>query len=114
MTTVSRRGVEMGVDMNDSPEPEALPPNLKLLRVLVTVLMVTMIAGFLVIVALFVIRMPGGGTLPLPEAVRLPDGATATAFTRGRDWVAVVTADDRILIFDAETGALRQTVRIER
>ncbi|MRH22346.1 DUF6476 family protein [Rhodovulum strictum] len=100
--------------MNDSPRPEALPPNLKLLRVLVTLLLVTMIAGFLVIVALFVIRMPGGGSLPLPEALSMPEGATATAFTRGRDWVAVVTADDRILIFDAGTGALRQTVRIER
>ncbi|MGC9419847.1 MAG: DUF6476 family protein [Rhodovulum sp.] len=101
--------------MDDSPEPEALPPNLKLLRVLVTVLMVTMIAGFLVIVALFVIRMPGGGdALPLPGALVLPEGVQATAFTRGRDWVAVVTEDDRILIYDAGTGALRQTVRIER
>ncbi|TCO72811.1 hypothetical protein EV655_10338 [Rhodovulum euryhalinum] len=102
------------MDMDDTPQPEALPPNLKLLRVLVTVLMVTMIAGFLVIVALFVIRMPGGGTLPLPEAVVLPEGARASAFTRGRDWVAVVTEDDRILIYDAATGALRQTVKITR
>lgn len=105
----------MGVDMDDSPDPEALPPNLKLLRVLVTVLLVTMIAGFLVIVALFVIRMPGGGgALPLPDTVVLPEGASATAFTRGRDWVAVVTEDDRILIYDAATGDLRQVVQIAR
>lgn len=102
------------MDMNDTPGPEALPPSLKLLRVLVTVLLVTMIAGFLVIVALFVIRMPGGGALPLPETLVLPEGAKAAAFTRGRDWVAVVTEDDRILIYDAETGALRQVVGIAR
>ncbi|SIO35864.1 hypothetical protein SAMN05444722_1650 [Rhodovulum sp. ES.010] len=101
--------------MDDSPEPEALPPNLKLLRVLVTVLMVTMIGGFVVIVALFVIRMPGGNAaLPLPETLVLPEGTEPSAFTRGRDWVAVVTADDRILIYDAATGALRQTVHIAK
>ncbi|WP_081536162.1 DUF6476 family protein [Rhodovulum sp. P5] len=97
--------------MDDTPQDAGLPPNLKLLRVLVTVLMVTMIAGFLVIVALFVIRMPGGGTVTLPDQVALPDGATATAFTRGRDWFAIVTADDQILIYDMD-GTLRQTMRI--
>jgi len=103
--------------MDETPMPEGLPPSLKLLRVLVVLLLLTMIAGFLVIVALFVIRLPGGGgdtgALALPEAIALPEGAQATAFTRGRDWVAVVTEDDRILIYDAATGALRQTLRIE-
>ncbi|BAQ68453.1 hypothetical protein NHU_01294 [Rhodovulum sulfidophilum] len=101
------------MDMDDKPEPEALPPDLKLLRMLVTLLMVTMIGGFLVIVALFVIRMPGQDeTLPLPPALTLPDGAEAEAVTRGRDWVAIVTRDDRILIYDAASGVLRQTVEI--
>jgi hypothetical protein len=102
--------------MDETPMPEGLPPSLKLLRVLVVLLLLTMIAGFLVIVALFVIRLPGGGdtgALALPQAIALPEGAQATAFTRGRDWVAVVTEDDRILIYDAATGALRQTLRIE-
>lgn len=98
--------------MDDSPRAEALPANLKLLRVLVIALMVTMIAGFLVIVALFVIRMPRATVLPLPAEILLPEGATATAVTRGRDWMAVVTEDDRILIFDLDTGGLRQTVTI--
>lgn len=100
------------MDMDKTPEPGELPPNLKLLRLLVTVLMVTMIGGFLVIVALFVIRMPGGGALPLPDTIVLPDGAQATAFTRGTDWYAIVTDDDTILIYDAATGALRQTIAI--
>ena len=42
----------------------------------------------------------------------MPGGATALAFTRGRDWFAVVTGDDRILIYGAD-GTLRQEVRIE-
>ncbi|MBN2906834.1 MAG: hypothetical protein JXJ18_09020 [Rhodobacteraceae bacterium] len=100
--------------MDDTPAAEALPPNLKLLRWLVTALMVTMISGFLVIVALFVIRMPQGGAVDLPASVTLPQGTTATAFTRGRDWFAIVTDDDRILIYDAATGALRQSVQITR
>lgn len=105
----------MGEGIDGGSEPGGLPPNLRMLRTLVTLLMVTMIGGFLVIVALFVIRMPqGGGALPLPDSVTLPEGAEAEAFTRGRDWVAVVTADDRILIYDAETGTLRQTVEIRR
>jgi len=97
--------------MDDTPETEGLPPNLKLLRLLVTLLMVTMIAGFLVIVALFVIRMPGGGGVALPDEITLPDNAKAAAFTRGRDWFAVVTDDNRILIYESG-GTLKQTIRI--
>ena len=46
------------------------------------------------------------------EQVTLPDGATASAFTIGTDWFAVVTEDDQILIFDQVTGTLRQTVTL--
>jgi len=76
--------------------------------------MIVMIGGLLVIVALFVIRFSSTGaqpdTLTLPDTITLPDGAKAEAFTMGRSWYAVVTDDDRILIFDRATGALRQTV----
>jgi hypothetical protein len=51
---------------------------------------------------------------PLPATITLPDGTTATAFTQADDWFAVVTDDDRILIFDRDTGALVQTVAITR
>ena len=47
---------------------------------------------------------------PVPAALDLPKGARATAFTQGDDWLAVVTADDRILIYDRLTGQLRRQI----
>ena len=85
---------------------------MKYLRLLVTVLTATMILGLLVIVVLFVIRFSSGGPA-LPDTIALPDGAEAQAFTQGDDWYAVVTSDDRILIFDRTSGRLRQTIAIE-
>jgi hypothetical protein len=81
---------------------------------LVTVLTAVMILGVVAIVALLVIRLqaPAPATPPLPEALALPEGATARAVTQGTDWVAVVTDADEILIFDRGTGALRQRVVI--
>ena len=70
-----------------------------------------MIGGILTIVTLLAVRLPARPA-PVPEALSLPDGARAAAFTRGPDWFAVVTHDDRILIFGAD-GALRQEVRVE-
>ncbi len=74
-----------------------------------------MIAGFLVIVALIVIRFSSASepALALPESITLPDGATATAFTVGQGWYAVVTTDNRILIYDATSGALRQSIAVD-
>jgi len=42
----------------------------------------------------------------------LPEGVRANAVTMGADWFAVVTEDDRILIFDRDSGEIRQTVQI--
>ncbi len=86
---------------------------LKFLTRLVTTLTATMIVGLLVIITLFVIRFWGNDTPGLPEAVTLPDGARATAFTQGTGWYAIVTTDGRILIYDRTTGHLRQSVTIE-
>ncbi|WP_439122594.1 DUF6476 family protein [Marivita sp.] len=88
------------------------PPNLRFLRRLVTVLTVTMIAGVIMITAMIVIRY-NQSAVPLPEMIFLPDGTTATAFTQARNWYAVVTDDDRILIFARDTGHLLQTVAID-
>jgi hypothetical protein len=88
------------------------PPNLRFLRRLVTVLTAVMIAGLLIVVGLLVIRLNPQAPA-LPDQIALPDGAEARAFTRGTGWFAVVTSDDRILIFDAISGALRQTIAIE-
>lgn len=100
--------------MDDAPLPGGADPGLvRYLRRLVTVLTVTMVGGLIVLIALIVIRMQTP-PLVLPEQLALPDGARALAFTQGRDWIAVVTEDDRILVYDRATGALRQTVEIAR
>ena len=105
-----------------SEDPVAPPPDpdlagtLRFLKILVAALAATMILGLIAIVALLVIRLPattavGPAPLPaLPPAVRLPAGATASAVTFGKGWVAVVTGAGAILIYDSATGALRQTV----
>jgi len=72
-----------------------------------------MVAGLIVLIALIVIRMQTP-PLMLPERLVLPEGARAMAFTQGRDWIAVVTEDDRILIYDRVSVRLRQTVEIAR
>ena len=89
------------------------PAMVRYLRVLVTVMSVTMILGFIVIVALFVTRFAGGGGPDLPDAIALPEGAAPAAFTQGEGWYAVVTETDEILIYDRASGALRQRVRID-
>ncbi|HKL64714.1 MAG TPA: DUF6476 family protein [Roseovarius sp.] len=101
--------------MSESPQPVS-PATLKFLARLVTVLTATMILGLLVIVGLLVTRFWTGpdptALPPLPETITLPDGARATAFTQGQGWYAVVTGDGRILIYDRESGALRQVVEV--
>ena len=76
-------------------------------------LTVVMILGFLVLIGAIVIRLRADPPA-LPDTITLPDGATATAFTQGPHWYAVVTVDDRILIFDRATGEMFQTVTITR
>ncbi|WP_212523965.1 DUF6476 family protein [Actibacterium sp. MT2.3-13A] len=99
------------MDMDDAPQPVDEPANLKFLRRLVTVLTAVMIAGVLVIIALLVIRL-SDRPAPWPDEIALPEGARAQAVTRGKGWVAVVTEDQRLLIFDAATGALEQEIAI--
>ena len=72
-----------------------------------------MIAGFIALIATLIMRLPAN-TPVLPEELVLPDGARAVAFTQGADWYAIVTDDDRILIYDRTSGILRQTVTITR
>lgn len=94
---------------------EALPPSLRLLKWLVIVLTLTMIGGVITVVALIVTRMPQAFTSEapaVPETLVLPDGTKASAVTFGTGWTAVVTTDNRILIFGRD-GSLRQDVTIE-
>lgn len=74
--------------------------------------MVVMIVGFIVLIALLVTRFPSAPDVGLPESVALPDGTVAEAFTATRNWYAVVTQSDQILIYDRETDALVRTIEI--
>ncbi len=85
---------------------------MKYLRILVTVLTVTMIAGFLVIVFLFVTKFSEAFGPELPDQITLPDGVEATAFTQGDTWYAIVTKDQKILIFSRDSGSLTQEILI--
>ncbi len=71
-----------------------------------------MIGGVLVTFALIVIRL-SDRTPTLPDQIELPDGAKAQAVTIGNNWYAVVTDDNRILIFDKTTGRQRQEIVVE-
>ncbi|MBQ0749263.1 MAG: hypothetical protein KBT70_03605 [Roseovarius sp.] len=99
----------------DDNSPPVSPATLKFLARLVTLLTATMIVGLLVIIALLVTRFwaEDDGALPLPDSITLPQGSTPTAVTQGDDWFAIVTEDNRILIYDRQSGRLRQTVTIE-
>ena len=96
--------------MDQAPDDDStLPPHLRYLKRLVTVLTVVMVAGFLVLIAALVMRL-NADPVPLPDRITLPDGVSATSFTQGTDWFAVVTDNDQILIYDRATGTLQQTV----
>lgn len=75
-------------------------------------LTVVMIAGFVALIATLIVKLSADPQV-LPETVALPDGAAAVAFTQGTDWFAIVTDDDRILIYDRASGLLRQTVTLD-
>ncbi|WP_425080818.1 DUF6476 family protein [Ruegeria arenilitoris] len=95
------------------PQEPQETPQLRLLRRMVMLLTAVMIGGVLVTFALIVIRL-SDRTPALPDQIELPDGAKAQAVTIGSNWYAVVTDDNRILIFDKTTGRQRQEITIER
>ena len=98
--------------MDDAPIGQDEAGNLRFLRRLVTALTATMILGVLAIVTLLVIRlqMPAGPYVP--DAIVLPDGVTATAYTQGTGWIAIVTNTQEILIYDPDGHTLRQRIQV--
>ena len=88
-----------------------LPPGLRFLRQLVTVLTVVMIVGVVLIAALLVIRL-NQPTLAIPDQVNLPAGTVAVSYTQTQDWFAVVTDENKILIFNLN-GQLTQEVDVK-
>ena len=96
----------------ENPEGEEVK-SLKVLRWLVTFLTAVMIVGFVILIGFLVTQFPGRDKgMALPDEIQLPDGTVPVAFTQGPDWYAVVSASDTILIFDRESGELRQTIKI--
>ena len=106
----------MASDIDNAPKAEdtAPPPELRFLKLLVTALAGTMIAGLITIIVLLVIRFPSVTAVrpTLPEHIALPEGLAAEAVTFGRGWIAVVTDTGELLVLDAATGALRQRFAI--
>ena len=100
--------------MDSDPEfPAEEPANLKFLRRLVTTLTATMIVGLVVIITLVVIRLNSATPeLALPDYIALPDGTRATAFTQTSNWYAVVTDDDKIIIFNRDSGEITQVISV--
>jgi len=97
----------------DDPDPALPEPsNLRFLRLLVTGLTAVMICGVLLIVTLLVIRL---NTAPaaLPDAITLPSGVSAEAFTVTEHWYGVVVdGGQQILIFDRRDDRLLQTIEV--
>ena len=71
-----------------------------------------MIVGLIVLIGLIVMRFSAEGSVAIPDELAIPEGAAVVSFTRGPDWVAVVTDQNQILIYGARSGNLRQTVDI--
>ncbi|MFN3955381.1 MAG: DUF6476 family protein [Pararhodobacter sp.] len=96
------------------PPPDPTPPDLRFLKLLVSSLAGVMIIGLVTIVALLVIRLGAApAPLALPANIALPEGARMQAVTLAPDWVAVVTEDGEILLYDRISGALRNRLRPE-
>lgn len=92
-----------------SDGPQAPPPEIRFLKILVTALTVTMIAGLVTIVTLLVIRLPDKTSLPeLPASVQLPDGAKPEAVTFARAGLIVVTDRNEILVYSPDGALLHQ------
>jgi hypothetical protein len=105
--------------MDDTPQHPDQPAEqpldaglLKFLKVLVIILTATMIGGVVAIVALIVIRY--NQTPPdFPEVLTLPAGSTPEAYTQTSRWYAIVTDDDRVLIYSRTTQKLVREITLE-
>ena len=97
----------MNDDMKSPMEEFELPPGLRFLRQLVTVLTVVMIVGVVLIAALLVIRL-NQPALAIPDQITLPPRTTAISYTQTQDWFAVVTDENKILIFDLNGQLIKE------
>jgi hypothetical protein len=99
-------------DMQDSPEILPEPANLRFLRRLVTALTFTMIIGLVAIFTIIVMQFSKTIDVSGISSIELPEGVTASTYTKGSDWYAIVTTTDQILIYNTSDQSLRQTIQI--
>ena len=100
--------------MDDPLEYSAEPANLRLLRRLVTTLLAVMIIGFLTLIFMFVMRFSDNNQTFQISDITLPIGVSATAYTQGDNWYAIVDEKNKILIFNKSDNTLRQTIKIQK
>ncbi|MDE0112740.1 MAG: DUF6476 family protein [Albidovulum sp.] len=101
--------------MADAPKIHGDPANLRVLRYLVTAMTIVFIVGFSIVVVLVYLQFVNarnGFESNFPDFIELPEGVEAQSFTRGNGWHAVVTQDDKILIFESASGKLTKSVDI--
>jgi hypothetical protein len=99
--------------MDDPSEFSVEPTNLKILRRLVTTLLTVMIIGFITLIFMFVMRFQSNNQTFKLNDITLPIGTSATAYTQGDDWYAIVDDANKILIFNKVDNTLRQTINIK-
>ncbi|WP_295534229.1 DUF6476 family protein [uncultured Thioclava sp.] len=96
-------------DLPDDDVPATLPPDLRFLKLLVTVLAGVMILGLVAIVTLLVIRLQTPSPLPqIPSQITLPAGAHPEAVTFARGYTVVVTDQGDVLVYSATGAQLAQ------
>ena len=101
--------------MVDAPKTYGDPANLRILRYLVLAMTIVFIVGFSIVVVLVYlqfVKARNGFEGSFPDYIELPEGTKAQSFTKGRGWYAIVTQDDKILIFDSTSGELAKSVDI--
>lgn len=102
--------------MSETPEGfeenEVDPSLVRYLKLLVTALAGVMIVGLVAVISLLVIRLQAD-VPPLPSRITLPEGTKAQSYTQGENWFAVVTEDERILIFARDGATLLQEIKIK-
>jgi hypothetical protein len=71
-----------------------------------------MIIGLITIITLLVMRLQAP-RVTFPKAITLPDGATAVGFTQTAEYFAIVTEEDKILIYSRTTGQLIKRIPLK-
>ncbi|MGY9053445.1 MAG: DUF6476 family protein [Rhodobacterales bacterium] len=72
-----------------------------------------MIIGFITLILMFVMRFPSYNQTNQLENITLPIGISATAYTQGDDWYAIIDDQNIIHIFNLNDNSLRQTIQIK-